>query len=242
MTESPQGLLKSLEAAKHLRLQIALLVAGEQATVENRELTTDDEQAIQDTFDGETTLDIELERAILAEDEDLILVDGIEKRQEELATRKSRLKKRMEARRGLIHQAMAIAQWSKKETAFGTISVGKGGTSVEVDAEEEIPTTYWKPQDPALDKVSLKQDLSKFKKEVDAAVATKDLGRRLDLLNALVDRLPQTDTLIVRIAEARALNEPTQRIDALTSILRVSSPITGAHLQESGPSLTIRRK
>lgn len=242
MTENPVNLHKSIEAAKQLRLQIALMIADEQAAAENRELTADDERAIQDTFEGETTLDTELERAILAEDEDLILIEGIEKRQQELADRKSRIKKRVEARRGLMQQAMTIAGWTKKETPFGTISLGKPSVSVAIDAEEQIPTIYWKPQDPVLDKAALGKALRNFRKEIDSASKIKDATTRSFALAGLVGRLPQSDAVTDRMIEANGINDPAARCDAYLAILNSVSPVPGAHLQESGPSISIRRK
>lgn len=148
-TQDPEALRRSIEAAKRLREQIVGM-AG------------DDEQAIQDTFDGETTLDEELRRALLAEDEDRILIDGIKVREDALSQRRNRAERRIEARRGLIEQAMAVSGWAKHVMDIGTISLGKASPRVEIDDEANIPSQFFKappPPEPVLDKKGLRDAL-----------------------------------------------------------------------------------
>lgn len=142
MNADPRSLQKALEAAKLLRRNVAAL-AGE------------DEQAIQDTFDGETTLDVEIRAAILANDEDQIAVDGIKAREAELRERRRRAENRIEARRGFIEQAMAIAGWEAHKADIATVTLGKAKPRLEVDDESEIPTQFWKRAEPTLDNAGL---------------------------------------------------------------------------------------
>lgn len=171
------AIFRAIEAAKQLRLHIAFLVAGE-----NAELSDDDKQTLQDTFDGETTLEVELERAVAAEDDDYVLVAGIKQRQTELKDRLARIEKRIESRRGLIEQAMTIAGWEKRETPLGTVSLKANPPSVEIDQENEIPTQFWKRQDPTLDKASLRSILIERHKAMEAAKKIKDAAQRAAVL------------------------------------------------------------
>lgn len=176
------AIFRAIEAAKQLRLHIAFLVAGDKAAAENTELTEDDRRTIQDSFDGETSLEVEIERAVAAEDDDYILVSGIEKRQAELKDRKARIEKRIESRRGLIEQAMTIAGWEKRETPLGTVSLKANPPSVEIDQENEIPTQFWKRQDPTLDKASLRSILIERHKAMEAAKKIKNAEQRAAVL------------------------------------------------------------
>jgi hypothetical protein len=182
VTERPDNLHRSIEAAKALRLEVArLLQLGDDASA-------DDLQALQDTFDGETTLDAEIRSAVLAIDEDEIFVSGIKAREAELKTRRLRLEKRIEATRGLIEQAMTIAQWPKHEMDIGTVTLANAAPKVEIDQENEIPTQFWKRADPSLDKAGLGKVLKERQKALAAAQALKDEeARAAALLRVEVD-------------------------------------------------------
>lgn len=127
----------------------------------------EDVQALADTFDGETTLDVEIRRAVLAIEEDEIFVAGCRARETELKSRRTRLEKRIEAMRGLIEQAMTIANWPKLEMDIGTVTLGKASPRIEVDQESEIPTQFWKRSDPTLDKAGLGRVLKERQKKLD---------------------------------------------------------------------------
>jgi hypothetical protein len=168
MTERPENLHRSIEAAKSLRLELArMLLLGDDASA-------DDLQALQDTFDGETTLDAEIRAAVLAIEEDEIFVSGIKAREAELKARRLRLEKRIEATRGLIEQAMTVAQWPKHEMDIGTVTLANAAPRVEIDQESEIPTQFWKRADPTLDKAGLGKVLKERQKALAAAQALKD--------------------------------------------------------------------
>lgn len=175
MSEHPSNLHMAIEAAKALRLHLAAMVRGDGA-----ELSADDLQTIQDTFEGETTLDAEIRNALLASEEDEILVTGIKARVSELAERKSRFEKRIEARRGLIAQAMAVAQLPKLQLDVATLSCAAAKPRVEVDQESEIPTQFFKRQDPVLDKAGLTKTVLERHKAIVAAGADPEALKRID--------------------------------------------------------------
>jgi hypothetical protein len=172
MNERPDNLHRSIEAAKALRLELArMLQLGDDASA-------DDLQALQDTFEGETTLDAEIRAAVLAIEEDEIFVTGIKAREADLKARRLRLEKRIETTRGLIEQAMTIAQWAKYEMDIGTVTLANAAPKVEIDQESEIPTQFWKRADPTLDRAGLGKVLKERQKALDAAKALKDQEAR----------------------------------------------------------------
>jgi hypothetical protein len=163
MNNHPDSLHRSIEAAKSLRLELARMIAGTDI-----EMTADDLQTLQDSFDGETTLDVEIRNAVLAIEEYEIFVDGIKAREKELKDRRARLEKRIEATRGLIEQAMTIAQWPKHEMDIGTVSLSKAAPRVEIDEESEIPSQFFRRADPTLDRAGLGKVLKEREKAKDA--------------------------------------------------------------------------
>lgn len=176
MTSDPRDLHKALEAAKVLRRNIASL--------------TDDETAIQDTFDGETTLDLELRAAIIANDEDQIIVDGIKERESELRERRRRAENRIEARRGFIEQAMVLAGWKSQKLDIATVTVLDAPSRVEIDDEAEIPTQFWKRQDPVLDKAGLLSTLRERHSALKDTDKIADEAQRAARIKAIDDLHP----------------------------------------------------
>lgn len=171
---APHNLRRSINAAVELRQELAKLIAGDTGA----DLTQDDQETLQDTFDGQTTLDVEIRRAVLAIEEDEILITGIKARETELKSRRARLEKRIEATRGLIEQAMTIAEWHKHEMDIGTVTLGKAAPRIVIDNESQIPSQFWKPADPTLDKAGLKKVLSERFKSITAAMKIKDAEQR----------------------------------------------------------------
>jgi hypothetical protein len=165
----------AIEAAKALRLHITALVRFEDV-----EPTADDLQTIQDSFEGETTLDAEIRNAVLAIEEDEILVIGIKARLAELSERRMRFEKRMAARRGLIEQAMAVVGLPKLQMDIGTVSCSPARPRVEVTDEASIPTQFWKRADPTLDKTGLNKTMLERHKAIVAAGHNKVELDRID--------------------------------------------------------------
>lgn len=183
----PHNLHRSINAAVSLRQELAKLIASDAGS----DMTPDDLAALRDTFDGQTTLDVEIRRAVLAIEEDEILTAGIKARETELRNRRLRIEKRVEATRGLIEQAMTIAQWAKHEMDIGTVTLGRAAPSLVIDNESEIPSQFWKSADPSLDKAGLKKVLSERHKAIQAAMKIKDSDQRVAaLLKAELDFPP----------------------------------------------------
>jgi hypothetical protein len=114
---APHNLHRSINAAVSLRQELARLITGEAGG----DMTPDDLEALRDTFDGQTTLDAEIRRAVLAIEEDEILIAGMKARETELKNRRLRIEKRIEATRGLIEQAMTLpngpsTRWTSEQS------------------------------------------------------------------------------------------------------------------------------
>jgi hypothetical protein len=161
---APHNLHRSINAAVSLRQELARLITGDAGG----DMAPDDLEALRDTFDGQTTLDAEIRRAVLAIEEDEILIAGMKARETELKNRRLRIEKRIEATRGLIEQAMTVAEWPKHEMDIGTVTIGKAAPRLEIDDESQIPSQFWKPADPSLDKAGLKKVLSERQKALQA--------------------------------------------------------------------------
>lgn len=188
MNQQPVDLHRAIEAAKSLRLELAriLMTGGDP----DAEVDADTLQTLQDTFDGETTLEGAIREAVLMIDEDEIFIAGIKAREETLKARRQRLEKRIEATRGLIEQAMTVANWDKHEMDIGTVSIGKVAPRVEIDEESEIPVGFWKPQDPTLDKKALGDALKARQKKLDEIAKLKTPEEREAALTALNSETP----------------------------------------------------
>lgn len=132
-------LVREIEAANLLRDQI-------------RAIAGDDPDFIRDTIEGETSLREIIAQLVAQDGEDRAIVGGIETYEAGLANRKDRIKKRIEVRRALIASGLEAAGITKLETPTGTVSERKVAPSAIITDEAEIPSRYWKPQPPKLDK------------------------------------------------------------------------------------------
>ena len=179
-----QSPARKLEAAKQLRANIAALVAADD---NGGTLSPEDAQTIQDTFDGATTLDAEVRDVLVRMREDTIIVTGCKAEIENLKARKERCEKRIENLRGFVEQAMAIAEWPKLELDIATVYAGKEAARVVVTEESEIPSQFFKRQDPVLDKAGLNRVALERHKALTAAFSIADESER----KARIERIDQ---------------------------------------------------
>jgi hypothetical protein len=240
MSAEPQNLHRAIEAAKTLRLNIAKMVRSEAG----EPLSPDDERVLQDSFDGETTLELELTKALGAEDEDLILITGIQARVTELAGRQARLTKRVASRRGMIEQAMTVAEWKKQETPLGTISLADAADKIVIDDESAIPSQFWKRPDPVLVKTELGKALKALRDRVATANRLGDVTARVaELKSILTDpALPHHNDRDLAVAELNGINDPDAALAAIEKILARFPLIPGARIESGGKNLIVRRK
>ena len=133
-----------------------------------------DEETLADTLEGITDLREILAELVRSALEDEALSEGLSTRLAEMRSRLERLKLRAERKRALALSAMAEAEIKTVIEPDFTASLRRAAPSLDVLAEERIPTAYWKPQPPKLDRQSLLAAL-KNGEEVDGATLAKPL-------------------------------------------------------------------
>ena len=118
-----------------------------------------DEQTLADTVEGLTDLHEILMAVIRAALADEALARGLKGRIGEMEDRLGRLQDRASKRRQIAKEVMAELDLKKLEAPDFTASIRSGFPSLVVINENEIPSIYWEPRDPKLDRVSLLADL-----------------------------------------------------------------------------------
>ncbi|MEN9393701.1 MAG: hypothetical protein RLZZ104_2044 [Pseudomonadota bacterium] len=124
-----------------------------------REIAGDDVDVIRDTLEGE--IDLRGLICLAAEQNalDVAQVNGIATLIDDLRARKDRIENRIGMRRAAILAAMASGEIKTLETPAGTISRKAVPPSVLILDEAAIPSDYWKPSDPKLDKKAVGEAL-----------------------------------------------------------------------------------
>lgn len=140
-----RDLARETEAARVLRANLA-------------DIIQDDDDA-RDFVEGETDLNEAIELAVKQVGEDEAAIEAIARYVTKLKGRSDRIKNRMEATRTAIAVAMEQAAQKRIDTPYGTVTHRQTVRTAIVTDEASIPTDYWKPQDPKLDKAKLAADL-----------------------------------------------------------------------------------
>ena len=123
----------------------------------------------QSFVEGETAVP-EIAAAVVASiDEDNIMLAGLKALIEDLSKRKSRIEDRIENKRGLLELTLMRADLKTLETPAATLSLRAVPQKIASVDEALIPSEYFVPQAPALDKRKLLADL-KEGKQVPGAV------------------------------------------------------------------------
>jgi hypothetical protein len=122
-------------------------------------LAADDPELVHDTVEGETTLQeaVALVAGQIREDE--MLSDGISTMILTLTSRLNRLTTRMGRCRAAIEQALLIGEIKTLTLPDATISLKNVPPGLEIIDEAAIPSEFWKPRDPTLDKSAIKSAL-----------------------------------------------------------------------------------
>lgn len=146
-------------------------------------------EILDDTLQGDT-VEEKLYNAVIAEDDDLILVTGIKERITVLKGRLERIEQRIEKRRGWMELELIQASMSHYEMAIATVSLSKKPPSVVIDEEREIPTQFFKRSDPVLDKAGLNRLLKERHKALNEATKIKDQDERAARMRQIDTELP----------------------------------------------------
>lgn len=124
---------------------------------------TDDEETRRDTIEAETNLHETIHAALQHIVEQEILLTGLRDYIQTMTTRRERAEWRIEQIRDAIYSAMIAGEIPKVTFPEGVISVRSVPPSLEVTDESKIPTEFFKPQPPKLDKSRLKEWLESGK-------------------------------------------------------------------------------
>ena len=120
-----------------------------------------DDQTIRDTLEGITDLHEMIAAVIRSALVDEALSAGLRKRLEDMKERLTRLEERGAKKRQLALAAMDEVGLSKLQQSDFTASTRPGSPSLLVTAEDEVPSPYWVPQPPKLDRQALLGELKR---------------------------------------------------------------------------------
>ena len=133
-----------------------------------------DEQTLADTVEGLTDLHEILMAVIRAALADEALARGLKGRIGEMEDRLGRLQDRASKRRQIAKEVMTELDLKKLQAPDFTASIRPGFPSLMVINETEIPSIYWEPRDPKLDRVSLLADLKQGTEVQGAALSNPE--------------------------------------------------------------------
>lgn len=122
-----------------------------------KELRADgiDDDTICDTADGETSLMEAIDAAVAEMDECAAIVAGCKAQAEVYNARAAKFAGRAERIRGLIEQALVIADIPTAKRSAATITVKQVPPKPIVVDESQIPSRFFSPQPPKLDKAAI---------------------------------------------------------------------------------------
>ncbi len=133
-----------------------------------------DEQTLADTVEGLTDLHEILGAVIRAALTDEALASGLKSRIADMEDRLARLQDRAAKRRQIAKEVMTELDINKLQAPDFTASLRPGFPSLVVTNEHEIPSIYWEPRDPKLDRATLISDLKHGKEVAGAALSNSE--------------------------------------------------------------------
>ena len=118
-----------------------------------------DERTLADTVEGLTDLHQILEAIIRSALEDQALANGLKGRVAEMEDRLARLQDRASKRRAIAKDVMAELDLKKLQAPDFTASLRPGTPALMVIDEAAVPSIYWQPREPRLNRQELVSDL-----------------------------------------------------------------------------------
>jgi len=118
-----------------------------------------DQQTLADTVEGLTDLHEVLTAIIRAALTDQALAIGLEGRIGEMQARRDRLQDRATKRRQIAKDAMIELDLKKLAASDFTASIRPGTPALMVIDEAAVPSIYWEPREPRLNRQGLANDL-----------------------------------------------------------------------------------
>jgi Siphovirus Gp157 len=138
------------------------LAAATYCAIRDRIRTQDaqiDEQALADTVEGLTDVHEILTAIIRAALADQALATGLEGRIGEMEARRERLQDRASKRRKIAKDVMVELDLKKLAAPDFTASIRPGIPALMVIDEAAVPSIYWEPREPRLNRQELANDL-----------------------------------------------------------------------------------
>lgn len=120
-----------------------------------RDILADDETAKSDAIEGETSLMEAIDVAVARLGELDCHKDALKAHIDALKSRLARFENQGEMIRAALASAIGMSGLRKIERPSATLSLRAVAASVRVIEEADIPSAFWKPQAPKLDKSSL---------------------------------------------------------------------------------------
>jgi hypothetical protein len=120
-----------------------------------------DQETLADSLEGITDLHAMIAAVIRSALVDEALQRGLKSRLDDMKQRLSRLEERGDKKRQLALEAMSEVGLRKLEQPDFTASARAGSPSLVIVTEDAIPSAYWVPQPPKLDRQSLLAELKR---------------------------------------------------------------------------------
>ena len=143
MNNVSHALLRQKEAAKIIVTQL-------------REAGMDDEESVGLAIESETNLLEAISEALNKIDENDVLDAGLTSKINEFTERRSAIRKQTDFLRASIEQAMLIAEQEKMRLPSATLTLRKVKPAPVIEAEADIPSRFWTPQEPPAPKLNKK--------------------------------------------------------------------------------------
>ncbi|MEP5367239.1 siphovirus Gp157 family protein, partial [Parvibaculum sp.] len=120
-----------------------------------------DEETLADTLEGVTDLHEVVAAVVRSALVDEAMAEGVKRHIDILKERSQRLAERARTRREIARDAMVEVDVRKIQAPDFTVSVRPGSPALVVTDEWAIPSSYWRPRDPILDRAGLISDLKR---------------------------------------------------------------------------------
>lgn len=134
-----------------------------------------DDETLADTLEGLTDLHDMLCALLQSTLDDQTLLQGLTARLADMKARHARLSTRIDKKRALVLACMRDASIARLTQPDYSAFVGKARPSLVILSESEIPSPFWKPQAPVLDRHALVMALKRGEGVAGAALSTAGL-------------------------------------------------------------------